>query len=319
MMAQLAEAAKHGVDVIWWTDHDWRAQAYGYYPGMSLNGTNEDMGVRWNPREPESVVDPRHKFSVRHRGPHQRDAALRVEATAAGAAWGSYFLWPKGGNSFYTTNLSDTTISVDVQGDQLGEDAEAVIEVGTSYRPATAGRPAGEYVLQYRLGATAGRELAEPLVGVVTTRSTRRWQTLSLNPLADIKSFWPDLVAEDSVISRIWFGVRARNRSRAVASFDRAQFHRTRDQLEWPVLTQRALMDELAPRYPTVRQHLASEVSMVRHLNVFMPTSSCFPIRIRAWPRCWTDQPKPAGRWCRGTSSEAHSCSTTTHRSMPPS
>ncbi len=176
----------------------------------------------------------------------------------------------QGGNSFYSTNLSDTTLTIDVLGEQVGPDAELVVEVGTSYRPATAGRPAGEYRLQYRLGTTAGRVLESPLLGVVTTATTGGWQSLTMPLLEDVKAFWPDLVAEDSSMPRLRFGVLARNGATGQGVFDNLRIQRTRDLRIWPVATQRALMGRLQERYPAVTQHLSTEVSLVRHMNVFM-------------------------------------------------
>ena len=45
--------------------------------------------------------------------------------------------------------------------ERVGPDAQAVVEIGSSYRPATSGRPAGEYRLQYRIGARGGRRTEE--------------------------------------------------------------------------------------------------------------------------------------------------------------
>ncbi|MCW2904148.1 MAG: hypothetical protein JWO67_6413 [Streptosporangiaceae bacterium] len=40
MMAQLEQASENNIDVIWWTDHDWRMEAYGYYDGITFDGTD---------------------------------------------------------------------------------------------------------------------------------------------------------------------------------------------------------------------------------------------------------------------------------------
>ena len=31
MLSQLEQARRTGTDVVWWTDHDWRMEAFGYY------------------------------------------------------------------------------------------------------------------------------------------------------------------------------------------------------------------------------------------------------------------------------------------------
>jgi hypothetical protein len=119
-----------------------------------------------------------------------------------------------------------------------------------SYRPATAGRPARVYVLEYRVGAKASRGLEKPLTRVVTVAATGGRQTLTMRPPDDIRAFWPDIVAEDSGLARLRFGVRARNSATAQAVFDHLRIDRTRDPLHWPVRTQRKRMRDLGKRYP---------------------------------------------------------------------
>ena len=81
-------------------------------------------------------------------------------------------------------------------------DAGSVVQVETSYRPATGGRPAGVYTLDYRVGSEPGRRLDGPLVGVVEVAPEDGWQTLTLRMIDDVRAFWPDLVAEDSGLAQ---------------------------------------------------------------------------------------------------------------------
>ncbi|MBM6402867.1 hypothetical protein JQN72_01225 [Phycicoccus sp. CSK15P-2] len=276
MMSQLQQATKHGVDVVWWTDHDWRMQAYGYDTDIRFDGSPEDGALTWEPQD-EGPVEGSSEFVTRPRSPDEPGKAMRVTARATGSAQGSHLVWAKAGNSFYSTNLSDTTLHVDVLPEQVGPDAELVVQVETSYRPATAGRPAGVYVLEYRVGGKPGRRLESPLVGVVTQEPSSDWQTLVLEPVEDVRALWPDLVADDSGVARLRFGMRVRGGAEGSAVFDRLRIERSRDLTAWPLETQRRLMEELAPQYPDVTQHLSSEVSMVRHMNVFMEDFELYP------------------------------------------
>ncbi|MGA8115488.1 MAG: hypothetical protein WCA46_17635 [Actinocatenispora sp.] len=277
MMAQLDQAAKNDIDVVWWTDHDWRMEAYGYLDGIAFDGTDEDVDLSWHVQNEGTVTGAAHAFVATPHSPREPGRAMRVRATGPRPAWGTSYLWAKAGNSFYSTNITDTSLTVDVLAEQLGPDAEAVIQVETSYRPATAGRPAGVYVLEYRLGTGRGRMFASPLTGVVSTIATGGWQTLTMPLLADVRAFWPDLIAEDSGLARLRFGVRARNHATARAVFDHLRFFRTRDPLRWPVALQQGLRHQLRARYPTVTQYQATEVSMVRHLNIFMANFELYP------------------------------------------
>lgn len=271
MMAHLDQATKLDVDVIWWTDHDWRMEAFGYIPSIAFDGTDEGWDLKWLTQTEGTVAGTAHAFLDDPHSPSEPGKALQVSATGSpGPDWGAALMWVKAGNSFYTTNVSDTTLTIDVLAAQVTADTQAVVEVETSYRPATAGRPAGAYVLQYRVGPQAGRRLESPLLGVVTAPATGDWQTLTLRLLDDIASFWPDLVAQDSGLARLRFGVIARNGAAGVASFDHLRFSRTRDPLRWGPRLQRSMIRRLGRRYPAVTQYMATEASMVRHLNVFM-------------------------------------------------
>ncbi|MBF8189741.1 hypothetical protein ITP53_29210 [Nonomuraea sp. K274] len=281
MMAQLDQAMKAGIDVVWWSDHDWRMSAYGYYDNIAFDGTDEDGGLQWVVENSGTVTDAQHAFVDDPHSPDEAGKAMRVAATGPAAEWGVSYLWANTGNSFYSTNLSDTTLEIDVLGEQIGPDAEIVVQVETSFRPETAGRPKGVYVLEYRLGTETSRRLETPLTGVVTTTSTGEWQTLRMNLLDDVKAFWPDLIAEDSGLARLRFGARARDNATAQGVFDRLRIDRARDRtgdpLKWPVKHQRELMRRLSKRYPTVTQLLSSEVSMIRHMNVYMEDFELYP------------------------------------------
>lgn len=277
MMAQLDQATKSNVDVIWWTDHDWRMEAYGYFDNIAFDGTKENGDLTWTVQNSGTVTGAQHAFIDDPHSPNEPGKAMRVAATGPNAEWGVSYLWGDPGNSFFSTNISDTTLEIDLLGERIGPDAELVVQVETSYRPATAGRPAGVYVLEYRLGSEASRGLESPLTGVVTTVSTGEWQTLRMNLLDDVKAFWPDLLAEDSGLARLRFGARARNNATAQGVFDHLLINRTRDPLVWPVKLQGELSRRLAGQYPTVTQLQSTEVSMIRHMNVFMENFELYP------------------------------------------
>ncbi|HEV7710923.1 MAG TPA: hypothetical protein VGP16_22225 [Asanoa sp.] len=276
MLSQLEQAKLTGTDVIWWTDHDWRMEAFGYYDTIRFDGTDESQQLAWFAQNEGPITGAGHAFVDEPHSPGETGKAMRVTGTGTSATdWGGAWMWGDGGNSFYTSNLSDTTLALDVLAERTGPDAELVFQIETSYRPAIAGRPAGVYVLEYRVGGRASRSV-EGLTGVVAVRATGKWQTLKIRPLDDIHRFWPDVVAEDSALARLRFGVRARNNATGQGVFDHLRIKRTRDQVRWAVRKQRALMKRLGKRYPEITQLLGAEVSMVRHMNVFMEDFELF-------------------------------------------
>jgi hypothetical protein len=271
MMAHLAQAERHGVDVLWWTDHDFRMEGYGYTRTIACDGTDEGQQVSWKPVQMElgKVEATGREFLPAPGTDHQN--ALRIGAKSVDIAWGSIAMKALTGNLLYNTNLADTTMTVEMLAEHVSDNATAFMQIRSSYRPATHGRPAGNYVLHYRVGPTAMRVLEKPLRGVVQVKATGSWQKLTIDPVADMKLFWPDIQARDSALYDLRFGVRVRNGASADAWFRNVTFTRARykDPLQWGPDLQRELTAFYAPRYRNVVVYPATEVSLVRHINVF--------------------------------------------------
>jgi len=106
MLAQLEQATQTNTDVVWWSDHDWRMEAYGYYDGIAFDGTDESQDLVWTPQNEGSITAAQHAFVDEPHSPNEPGKAMRVTATGANATqWGGAWLWADPGNSFYSTNL----------------------------------------------------------------------------------------------------------------------------------------------------------------------------------------------------------------------
>ncbi|MGB9376508.1 MAG: hypothetical protein WCB04_03240 [Mycobacteriales bacterium] len=271
MQAHLHEAQRNGIDVIWWTEHDFRMRAHGYRQEVHFDGLTElENGVDWTWREARfgQATEALASFVSEPRTPTEPGNALLMRLGADSPDWAGISYEGDARNSTYTTCLIDTTIELDVLAQSVGRDAELVVEIVSSYRPATAGRPAGQYALQYRVGAGGGRALEmDGLLGVMPVQVRPGWQRLRLRPVDDIAALWPDLVAGDSGLFRLRLLARARSGATAAGVFDRLRFIRAGR--ADPLDLQRELVREYSPRYPGVRQIQSAEISLVRHLNTF--------------------------------------------------
>lgn len=272
MHAHLEEAKRLGIDVIWWTEHDFRMQAHGYRQAVRFDGMTElERELAWTWEETR-FGDPREVVAAFVTDPHTPDEpgkSLQMRVSTQSPSWAGIVYEGTAWNSTYTTCLVDTTLELDVLAQSVGPDAELLVEITSSYRPATAGRPAGQYVLQYRVGAAGNRRSTEEngLLGVVPVSTGRGWQRLTLRPIDDIAALWPDLVAGDSGLYRLRLSARARRGATAAGAFDRLRFIRSgRDD---PLGLQADLIRRYAGRYPEVRQIQSTEISLVRHLNSF--------------------------------------------------
>jgi hypothetical protein len=68
MAAQLAQAEQNGIDVVWWTDHDFRVAAMGYRRAVRFDGKEEkEDGLSWTWAAPGSrTLRSRRTESVWH-------------------------------------------------------------------------------------------------------------------------------------------------------------------------------------------------------------------------------------------------------------
>ena len=277
MDAHLHQATRLGVDVMWWTDHDFRKMAHGYRTSVGFDGPSEPdahwdfTGGRFRPA-PWPTAD--HSFVNSPVNPDETGGKMQVVASrAAGQRLGH--ARPAGApprTRVYSTSYSDTTLELDIYPQQLGTDARVVVEIVSSYRPATAGRPAGQYRIQYRLGDPIGKHTEDGgLLGVVGLPAppTDHWYRLRLTPRADHADLWPDTVSSDASLCRMNLGVMVRSGASARVVFDRLRFERTRRGSADAVALQASAIDAYRRRYPGITQYAAAEISLVSHLNAF--------------------------------------------------
>jgi hypothetical protein len=277
MLAQLTQARANGVDVLWWTDHDWRMSGQGYWQLVHFSGFSESMGpirLQWNESRSGSLASASSQIVSSPASPADPGSrAMRIAATGSGSAFAYLrrLANTSGGRQNLLGTLAGTTISLDVFPQSIGPNAFMEVRVQTGYRPATGGRGAGPYVLSYRIGGpgTPGSAVAQGLTGVVTLSApTNAWTTIDLTPVADVARIWPDLVADDTQLVKLFLGVGSRNRSAGAGVFDRLRFTRTysRDAVD----VQRAIANAYATSFPDVVQHQGLEVSLHDwHVNRF--------------------------------------------------
>lgn len=273
MDAHLEQARRTGVDVVWWTEHDFRQQAHGYRQTVRFEGPTEvenELEWTWLVSQSGPIEAAGGTFVDDPHSPSEPGRALRLTGRGSGPGWGRLQYEGTAWNSTYSTSLAATTLELDVLAESLGRDAELIVEVLSSYRPATGTRPAGQYTLQYRVGGAAGRFTEQSgLLGVVGTRAMRGWQRLRLRPADDMAALWPDLVAGDASLYRFRIAVRARRGATASAVVDRLRFLRRRREGRQALELQAELMAAYNYRYPGIRQQQAAELSLVRHVNRF--------------------------------------------------
>lgn len=281
MDAHLHQARRLGVDVVWWTEHDFRLTAHGYRTHVGFDGPREPADrwdFDWKSISSGPLARADHSFVSSPANPDESGDKMQVVATAKqDSRWATHVLQAHSQNAMYTTSYADTTIELDIYAEQLGDDARVVVEIVSSYRPARAGRKAGQYRIQYRLGDPVGKQVQDGgLTGVVGLDAPPigRWHRLRLTPREDHADLWPDTVSWDASLHRLNLGVMVRSSADARVVFDRLRFHRTRNGSTDSRALQDKAIREYRRRYPNITQFAAAEVSLVRHLNAFGGTGA---------------------------------------------
>ncbi len=212
--SQLAQAATHGYDVAWFTEHDWRRRrllfrpTYSFVPGERLNGgaweleRRPDDGTLAGDSGGSQVDDP-----VSPADPADRKASLRIRATSAGArvAAVEYRVQAKGGSrTNFRSRIAGRVEKLDVLAVTTGPNAWGEVFLSLSHHPATGGRPAGVYGVRYRLRTDIRnrRASAEGLSGLVDVPvPAGRWHEVTLDPVTDLAELFPDMDARDHSLS----------------------------------------------------------------------------------------------------------------------
>ncbi len=264
MHSHLHQANKHGVDVIWWTDHDFRATAQGFRTHVAMTSAHEpaehQQAWSWVPRTSGEAVSKTHSF-----GP----AGMTVSASG----YGEYRLEGHAFDVTYSTTFYDTLLVLDVTTNDVDGSNQAVVRIDSSYHPGTHGRPPGQYAIEYRFGGSSSGYHTEQngLLGVRTIAAGNGHHgRYTLSPSSDQEhEWWPDLVMGDMSLWRIAFGVRAKG-GHASATFKDLHFNRgrTADPLNG-VAKQAAMINTYKGIYHRVTQFQASEISLVHHVNAF--------------------------------------------------
>lgn len=284
MAGHLDAAQTHGVDVVWWTDHDFRMSGRGYrqtvhFTSLTDEAPDADEGKPWvwrrvttgalstaseggivaQPTSPKDPV-PQGSLHVVAESTGQADASLGFFANATAAGW------------TYHGNLTGQTLSFEVQPVRVGVDSYLEFLVATSFMPASGARPAGTYSISYRFGGVdpPGTRRQAGLLGIVSVPFTpQQWNSIDLHPTEDIAALWPELAARDFASFGFTLSAVSRNGRRAAGHFDYLRMTRENSG-DIPLQTQTELTAEYASQYKNVTQRQGLELSWQSpHLNWF--------------------------------------------------
>jgi hypothetical protein len=270
--AQFQQATAGGLDVLYLTDHDFRAMAVGYATSLS--------GVPW-------IISSTGAFA--RKATTVSGGSIRLLAESSSATVPAAVTMQANETTFarnkLRTSIAGTTITQRITSAVLTSGARYEMVVPLSYHPATGGRVAGQYKLVYRFGAAPGRwKEGNGLTGVVGAPTPATGSSQVLNPAKDVAAIWPDLVAIDNCFYGLSFVARSPKRT-AVADVRVASvtFTRIQNSAASVIANQAAIVSAYRSRYPAVTAYPQTEISKyLPDMNTFgmpqwLPDYSTFP------------------------------------------
>ncbi len=258
--AQFTQAVATGTDVLFMTDHDYRATASNYLP--SLNG------VTWVRTTTGGLAQQASTAS----GGSVHLLAESSSATTSASVTMSVRPKPEAVNRLRTSIAGQTLVQT-VTSARLTQGATYEVVVDMSYHPAASGRPAGTYELVYRFGGGTGQRFTENggLRGVVAPPTPAAGSVWRLSPEVDIAALWPTMLPMDNAMYALSFRVKSPRRG-AVADVTIAgvKFERTQNSPASVTANQSQLISAYQSRFPGLTVRASSEIGRhERHLNPF--------------------------------------------------
>jgi hypothetical protein len=282
MDAQLFQATRNAVDVLWWTDHDHRMLGLDYRKTVHFTSLTSESGGPgegnawvWTKAESGPLASGSGGIVTSPSSPSDPVAggSMHLAAKSTGTTTASFGYYadchPAGWN--YRDNLTGQSLTIDVLLTSGWSHGYLELLIATSYHEAAGGRPAGNYTLSYRFvpGSAPARRTASGNAGVITVpASPGTWTTATLTPSGDIAALWPDLDYRDFALWGLTL-TAASNGDQVSGYFDYLRFTR-RISGESFLLQQMNMESLLQPKYPAVTQRQGLEVSwFLPHINWF--------------------------------------------------
>ncbi|HSH32656.1 MAG TPA: twin-arginine translocation signal domain-containing protein, partial [Actinomycetota bacterium] len=279
MLAQAYQAQLNDVDVLWWTDHDWRMSGHGYRQVVHFSGLTESETLHgkltWNISRSGSLASSNAAISSARYSAADPvgTTSLCLNATSSGTSLATIRATANaaGSRENLRSSLAGQSIVVDVFPETVGPNAFLEIRVELSDQPLSGGRSAGTYSIAYRIGgpdAPGTRRISGRDGFIGLSAPSGAWSTVTLTPGSDMALLWPDLIAGDSSMREISFSAGSQAQAPSVAYVDYLRFQRAPG--DQPLVNQRQIMQALAVRYPDIQQHQGLEVSFYdHHINWF--------------------------------------------------
>ena len=283
------EASELGVDVIWWSDHDFRVASHRHVTRFGFEAWKEpiDRNESWKVRPDryrsektkglspivQELADVSADFVAGSGSDSGGNRALQIIARGESEPFRSYLYSFEADRAVGRRPLaSEVSIELAILVDEWGPNARPVIEIGLSAHPPRQGLPFEPYTLRYFLaepGSESYRRGTTFFVPVPVRGDG--WNDYRLEITRDAVRGFPFLDGEDNSLHSIAIGVEVRRGARVAARFDDLRIEQDRSG-NAAFAYQRVVIDRVASTYPGLQQLQGVEISHAGpHLNEFSP------------------------------------------------
>lgn len=280
-----AESKRVGVDVLWWSDHDWRIEAYRHASRFSFDALTEPIG-KLEPWTPNSLSETRVTKYAKFARRGTLDAYSEAIDTGRKAeGTGSLLLTARSTRTtfqdleyvlyanrsrFLRPLASGVSLSIALFPESVGPDAHAYLEVQLSLHKDPLVAPRKRYRIRYEFSPGGGpRTRSGDLYRVPVAATPGTWNRLILPITEDAHAGFAPFDGDDNVLHDILVGLEVRKGATAKAAFDDMRISELVPPEERFAL-QTAMLQAKEAQVPEVAQIQGTEISYVgEHLNEF--------------------------------------------------
>ncbi len=255
--SQFAQADSLGLQVLYMSTHDYRAEAYNYL--TSLSGVVFDAAKRTG--------------SLRQGTVSNNGGTVRVVAQSANSSPASFTApmqaKPMAANKL-RTSIAGQVLTVRFLACRIDDGGRYELIVDLSNHPQYGNHKVGQYHLRYQFGnLTPGRSLdASGLVGTVRNRTPAAGATFTFTPEQDVAALWPDLVAFDNTFFMLSFAATSPDQGAVTDVSVTMQFARSHTGAADLSSLHDQLVTAYRPRHPGLTVYPTVEVSRFDPLHV---------------------------------------------------
>lgn len=283
-----AEAQNAGVDVIWWTDHDWRINYLRHVSNFGFEAAREPLSLNepWTPRtlaeatgfkscDQDDIVgfiEHSADFTPAAAFEGSRSLLMTGRRTLSSFRRFSYIFGSK--NQRWKRSIASAPVlQIAIRPEAVSANARPFVLIDLSTHPPNSELAQGLYQIQYYLdNSITAPYRSGPVWYVPLAYDLHQWRLYTLPVLDDARAGFPFLLdAADNSLQQIRIGIEARNNATGSAYFDALSM--TWDAQGVALLAEQdRMLADLSSTRPSVTSHIGTEISYgYPHLTEYSP------------------------------------------------